>query len=80
MSKMKNFAAFRALVQLLEENNMEGELEKVYYKCKAQEELPIEEMKNESELFHQRWLFVFLEYLSLHRVEHKLQRQMCRYS
>jgi amidophosphoribosyltransferase len=47
MSKMKNFAAFRALVQLLEENNMEGELEKVYYKCKAQEELPIEEMKNE---------------------------------
>lgn len=47
MSKMKDFAAFRALVKLLEENNKEDLLDQVYYKCKAQVELPISEMKNE---------------------------------
>ena len=47
MSKMKNFAAFRALVKLLEDSGKEDMLDQVYYKCKAQEELPISEMKNE---------------------------------
>ena len=32
---------------MLEENNKEDLLEQVYYKCKAQEELPTDEIKNE---------------------------------
>ena len=47
MSKMKEFVAFRALVALLEENNKEYLLEEAYGRCKAQEDLPAEEIKNE---------------------------------
>lgn len=47
MSKMKEFVAFRALVELLEDNNKEYLLEEAYERCRAQEHLPIEEMTNE---------------------------------
>ncbi len=47
MSKMKEFVAFRALVELLEENNKEYFLEEAYDKCKAQADKPKEEMTNE---------------------------------
>jgi amidophosphoribosyltransferase len=46
MSKMKEFVAFRALVELLHENNKEHLLDEVYEKCKLQDELPKEEIKN----------------------------------
>ena len=46
MSKMGAFVAFRALVALLEETNQEDELEKTYFKCKEQLELPVEQMQN----------------------------------
>jgi len=46
MSRMKEFVAFRALVQLLEENNKEYLLEETYERCKAQEHLPKEEIQN----------------------------------
>ena len=46
MSKMKDFVAFRALVELLKERGMEDELTRVFEKCKMQEGLPRNEMYN----------------------------------
>ncbi len=47
MSKMKDFVAFRALVELLKETKRAHLLEETYQRCKAQANLPKEEMKNE---------------------------------
>ena len=47
MSKMKNFVAFRALIELLEENGKKKLIKKAYQRCKAAMELPLEEVKNE---------------------------------
>jgi amidophosphoribosyltransferase len=47
MSKLGDFVAFNALVELLKENNMEHELWVTYEQCKAQEHLPKENVKNE---------------------------------
>ena len=47
MSKMKNFVAFRALVDLLNENDKSHLLQEAYERCKAQEHLPKEKIKNE---------------------------------
>ncbi len=47
MSKMGTFIAFQALVALLHENNKEYLLEEAYERCKAAENLPKEEVKNE---------------------------------
>ena len=35
MSRMKDFVAFRAVIELLKENDMEGLLDEVYHKCVA---------------------------------------------
>lgn len=47
MSKMKDFVAFRALVELLEEQDKSYLLEEAYDRCRAQMDLPKEEIKNE---------------------------------
>ena len=47
MSKMNEFVAFRALVALLKENKKEHLLQECYERCKAQEQLPKEEMTNQ---------------------------------
>ncbi len=47
MSKLGDFVAFNALIELLKENNMEHELWVTYEQCKAQESLPKENVKNE---------------------------------
>ncbi|MBK9016826.1 MAG: class II glutamine amidotransferase [Saprospiraceae bacterium] len=47
MSKMKDFVAFRALVELLKDTNQSHLLNETYERCKAQLNLPKEEMKNE---------------------------------
>lgn len=47
MSKMKEFVAFRALVELLHEHNKEHLLEEAYARCKAQENLPADQVTNE---------------------------------
>ncbi|MCB9052965.1 MAG: amidophosphoribosyltransferase [Lewinellaceae bacterium] len=47
MSRMKEFVAFRALVALLKEDDKEHLLKETYLRCKAQENLPTEEIKNE---------------------------------
>lgn len=46
MSRMAEFAAFRATVAMLKERKMEYILDDVYKKCKAQENLPKEEIVN----------------------------------
>ena len=47
MSKMNGFVAFQALVKLLEERGLSHLLDETYYRCKAQEDLPKEEVTNE---------------------------------
>lgn len=46
MSKMKEFVAFRALVELLKESGQEGLLEETYYRSLSELEKPIEEIVN----------------------------------
>lgn len=46
MAKMGDFIAFEAAIALLEERGMEHVIEDVYKKCKAQENLPKEEIQN----------------------------------
>ncbi|MBK8921572.1 MAG: amidophosphoribosyltransferase [Saprospirales bacterium] len=47
MSKMKDFVAFQALVQLLQETGREQLLQDAYRRCKASENLPVEMIQNE---------------------------------
>ena len=47
MSRMKEFVAFRALVELLKDNKKEHLLQETYKRCKAQEKLPKNQIKNE---------------------------------
>ncbi|MEO6037279.1 MAG: amidophosphoribosyltransferase, partial [Saprospiraceae bacterium] len=47
MSKMGDFVAFQALVQLLQESGQEKLLEDAYQRCKQSEHLPVEMVKNE---------------------------------
>ena len=46
MAKMGDFIAFEAAIALLKERNMSGVIEDVYKKCKDQERLPKEQIKN----------------------------------
>jgi len=46
MAKMGDFIAFQAAVALLKDHGKEGVLESVYKKCKEQENLPKEQVKN----------------------------------
>ncbi|MEM9821386.1 MAG: amidophosphoribosyltransferase [Bacteroidota bacterium] len=47
MSRMKEFVAFRALVELLKDHQKTHLLQETYERCKAQEHLPKEKIKNE---------------------------------
>lgn len=53
MSKMKDFVAFRALVELLKENGKADLLDQAYQRCKKQADLPKEEMKNEVQALYE---------------------------
>ena len=57
MSKMKNFAAFRALVSLLKEQGKEKLLDQVYKKCKAQDSKPSEELINEVQVLYNEFSY-----------------------
>lgn len=46
MSRMGEFAAFRAAIALLKERNMQNVIDSVYRKCKEQENLPKEQVVN----------------------------------
>ena len=57
MSKMKEFAAFKALVELLKENNKEQLLEEAYKRCKAEEDKPVEEMTNQMQFLYDEFTY-----------------------
>ena len=40
MSKLKDFVAFQAMIELVKNRKLENKLDEVYAKCKAQENLP----------------------------------------
>ena len=46
MAKIGDFAAFRAAIELLHDNNQEELIDKVYSRCKEQEKLPKEKVVN----------------------------------
>lgn len=46
MAKLGDFIAFRAAIELLKENGKEKLITEVYQRCKNQEELPINQIKN----------------------------------
>jgi len=46
MTRMGDFCAFNAAIALLKERNMDNVIDEVYQKCKAQENLPKEEVMN----------------------------------
>jgi amidophosphoribosyltransferase len=46
MSRMSEFIAFRATIELLKERNMADLIDKVYCLCKEEEDKPLEEMVN----------------------------------
>lgn len=46
MSRLKDFVAFRALLELLKENNLEHKLDETYALCKLEMQKPVEEMQN----------------------------------
>lgn len=46
MSRMGEFVAFAAAIQLLKDRKQEGLIQEVYERCKAQSHLPIEEIRN----------------------------------
>ena len=46
MSKLKDFVAFQAMIALVKNRKLENKLEEVYAKCKAQENLPKEQLQN----------------------------------
>ena len=47
MSKMRDFVAFQALVELLKASNQENLLQETYLRCKNSEHLPVEAVQNE---------------------------------
>jgi amidophosphoribosyltransferase len=46
MSRLKDFVAFQAMIALVKERKLDAKIDEVYRKCKAQENLSKEEMKN----------------------------------
>jgi amidophosphoribosyltransferase len=53
MARMGDLIAFRAAIQLLEENNLEHIIDEVYHKCKEQLEMHRNEMKNFVRMIYQ---------------------------
>lgn len=57
MSKMGSFVAFRALVELLEENGKEHIMEEIYEKCLVEEHKPVEEMCNQVKNLYEQFSY-----------------------
>ena len=57
MSKMGSFVAFRALVELLEENGKEHIMEEIYEKCLVEEHKPVEEMSNQVKKLYEQFSY-----------------------
>jgi len=57
MSKMKEFAAFKALVQLLKENKKEHLLDETYQRCLEEEQKPVGEMINQVQKLYEEFRY-----------------------
>lgn len=57
MSIMKDFVAFQALVELLKEHKKEYLLQDAYERCKAQDCLPKEQVKNEVKILYKQFSY-----------------------
>lgn len=57
MSKMNEFAAFKALVQLLHENKKEHLLQETLQRCMEEESKPVEEMKNQVQVLYDEFTY-----------------------
>lgn len=57
MSKMKDFVAFRALVELLKENGKEHLLQDTYKRCKAQLKKPVDKIVNEVKALYDEFTY-----------------------
>jgi len=57
MSKMKNFVAFKALVELLKENGKEKLLKKAYNRCKEQANLKASKVRNEVQVLYNEFTY-----------------------
>lgn len=57
MSKMGEFVAFKALVELLKKHGKEYLLEEAYVRCKQQEHLPKEEIRNEVQALYEEFSY-----------------------
>lgn len=55
MSKMKEFVAFRALVELLDQDGKMHLMSEVYDRCIEQEKLPIEQMENQVKFLYDQY-------------------------
>lgn len=55
MSKMKEFVAFRALVELLDQDGKMHLMQEVYERCIEQEKLPIEQMENQVKFLYDQY-------------------------
>jgi len=55
MSKMKEFVAFRALVELLNQDGKIHLMQEVYDRCIEEEKLPIEQMKNRVKFLYDQY-------------------------
>jgi amidophosphoribosyltransferase len=55
MSKMKEFVAFRALVELLDQDGKIHLMREVYDRCLEQEKLPIEQMENQVKFLYDKY-------------------------
>ena len=55
MSKMKEFVAFRALVELLDQDGKMHLMQEVYDRCIEQEKLPIEQMENQVKFLYEQY-------------------------
>jgi len=55
MSRMNDFIAFRAMLALLEATNSSHLLQEVYQRCKEQEHLPKEQVRNEVKLLYKNF-------------------------
>jgi amidophosphoribosyltransferase len=57
MSKLGDFVAFQAMIQLLHESGKELLLKEVYENCKQQEKLPVEQIKNQVKVLYEQFAY-----------------------
>jgi amidophosphoribosyltransferase len=55
MSKLGDFVAFQAMIQLLKESGKEILLKEVYENCKQQEKLPVDKMSNQVKILYDQF-------------------------